>query len=190
AMVRQWGGECVARKRLPDDPGLLESAAEGALGAADLVVVTGGASVGEKDYSRSMFGRLGLELIFLKVAIKPGKPVWLGRSAGRLILGLPGNPTSALVTARLFLAPLLLKLGGAETSKAWNWVRAPLFADLAAGGARETFLRACWNGGAVCPLSDQDSGAQRALAKADVLVRRGVDAPALGAGELATILDF
>ena len=190
AMVRRWGGECVACKRLPDEPDVLESAAREALGAADLVVVTGGASVGEKDYSRSMFSRLGLEIIFSKVAIKPGKPVWLGRSADRLVLGLPGNPTSALVTARLFLAPLLLKLGGGHADMAWNWVKAPIFGDLALGGGRETFLRACWKGGAVDPLSDQDSGAQRVLAKADLLVRRAIDAPALGAGELVEVLDF
>ena len=190
AMVSRWGGECAERKRLPDEPEVLESAAREALGAADLVVVTGGASVGERDYSRSMFSKLGLELIFSKVAIKPGKPVWLGRSAGRLVLGLPGNPTSALVTARLFLAPLLMRLGGGEADKAWNWVKAPLFSDLGVGGGRETFLRARWRSGAVHPLSDQDSGAQRALAGADLLVRRAIDAPALGAGELVEILDF
>ncbi|MBL7599169.1 molybdopterin molybdenumtransferase MoeA, partial [Escherichia coli] len=87
----------------------LEHAARAALDAADLIVVTGGASVGEKDHAKTMFGPAGLEFIFTKVAIKPGKPVWLGRARGKLVLGLPGNPTSALVAARLFLAPLLLR---------------------------------------------------------------------------------
>ncbi len=190
AIARQWGGKCIECRRLPDEPALLESAAGEALSAADLVIVTGGASVGEKDYSRSMFDRFGLELIFSKVAIKPGKPVWLGRSLGRLVIGLPGNPTSALVTARLFLAPLLLQLGGGEADKAWNWQKAPLFNRLTAGGSRETFLRAGWKEGLVEPLADQDSSAQRALASADLLVRRAVEAAALDAGELVDVLDF
>ena len=86
------------------DPKKADAAAE-ALAGADLVVVIGGASVGDRDHSRSMFAGKP-DYLFPKVAIKPGKPVWLARIGGKLVLGLPGNPTSALVTARLFLAPL------------------------------------------------------------------------------------
>ena len=86
--------------------------------AADLVVVTGGASVGEKDFAKAMFAPSGLELIFSKVAIKPGKPVWLGRVGDKLVMGLPGNPTSAMVTARLLLAPLVAGLGGRRAGPA------------------------------------------------------------------------
>ena len=102
------------------------AAAAEALAAADLVVVTGGASVGEKDFAKAMFEPAGLELIFSKVAIKPGKPVWLGRAGGTLVIGLPGNPTSALVTARLLLAPLLAGLAGRDPAAALRWRTAPL----------------------------------------------------------------
>jgi molybdopterin molybdotransferase len=189
-MADQWGGDCIGGHLVPDDPAELERAAGEALSAADLVVVTGGASVGEKDYARSMFDRSGLELLFSKVAIKPGKPVWLGRSAKKLVLGLPGNPTSAMVTARLFLAPLLLQLSGAAASDALSWQWVPLANSIGAGGDRETFVRGSWSNGSVIAASDQDSSAQLALATADVLIRRVPGAPALGSGQLVEILDF
>ena len=187
ALGEQWGGACVGRSRLPDDPIQLEAAARDALGKADLVVVTGGASVGEKDFAKSMFGA-GLELLFSKVAIKPGKPVWLGRAGGKLVLGLPGNPTSAMVTARLFLAPLIAGTSGLEPSLRWK--AAKLAAPLPACGDRETFLRARWSDDLVEPLGFQDSGAQLALAQADVLIRQCPNTPAVAAGDDVPILDF
>src|SRR3546814_3652734 len=98
------------------------------LAQADLVIVTGGASVGEHDFAKPMFASHGLHLVFSKVAIKPGKPVWLGRAGGTLVLGLPGNPTSAMVTARLFLLPLLAALQGQTTRDVLRWRRLPLAA--------------------------------------------------------------
>jgi len=190
AMAAQWSGAPAGRYRLPDDSGVLEHAARAALDAADLIVVTGGASVGEKDHAKAMFGPAGLECIFTKVAIKPGKPAWLGRARGKLVLGLPGNPTSALVAARLFLAPLLLRMGGGDPSSALRWRESVLAEGLPAVRDRETFVRACWAGNRVMPLSDQDSGAQRALAAAELLVRRGIGAPARAAGETVDVLDF
>src|SRR5690606_34890236 len=117
-----------------------------------IVVVTGGASVGEKDYARAMFGPAGLELIFSKVAIKPGKPVWLGRAGGKLVLGLPGNPTSAMVTARLFLAPLLAGAAGEDPASALGWRPAPLAGDLPPCDSRETFHRGTWCEQGVAPV--------------------------------------
>ena len=172
---------------MPDDPARLEAAARDSLGKADVVVVTGGASVGEKDFAKSMFGE-GLELLFSKVAIKPGKPVWLGRAGGKLVLGLPGNPTSAMVTARLFLAPLIAGMSGLES--ALRWKQARLAAPLPACGDRETFHRARWSGDAVELLSFQDSGAQLALAQADVLIRQRANTPPVAADEEVPVLDF
>ena len=117
----------------------LEQAAGEALDAADLVVVTGGASVGEKDFAKAMFEPHGLDLIFSKVAIKPGKPVWLGRAGGRLVLGLPGNPTSAMVTARLLLAPLARRPRRPRPARRSRWRRFRSPTPLAACGDRETF---------------------------------------------------
>lgn len=190
ALSEQWGGECVVRMQIGDDRQMLERAGQEALEAADLVVSTGGASVGEKDLAKAIFELAGLELLFSKVSIKPGKPVWLGRVAAKLVLGLPGNPTSALVTARLFLAPLLCGLTGRELSVALQWRKAALAAPLPACGDRETFVRARWAGEAVQSLGEQDSGAQRALAQAELLVRRLANSPAAEAGDAVEVLEF
>lgn len=190
ALIAQYGGEVVGRRRLKDDPARLEAAAAEALDAADLVVVTGGASVGEKDHARAMFGPAGLELVFSKVAIKPGKPVWLGRARGKLVLGLPGNPTSAMVTGRLFLAPLVAGLSGETGGGFMNWRPARLGAGLGACGDRETFHRAAWREGRVHPLTDQMSSAQKALAAADVLIRRRRGEPEAAAGDEVETLAF
>lgn len=191
AMASDWGGRTISRKRLGDDPVNLSEAAMQALDRADVVVVTGGASVGERDYARSMFAEAGLELIFGKVAIKPGKPVWIGRASGKLVVGLPGNPTSALVTARLFLAPLIAGLSGRDPQEALSWSPRPLLNGLPACGDRETFHRgALASTGEVELIANQDSGAQKALAAADVLVRsRAGDASKL-AGEQVETLRF
>lgn len=189
-LVRAWGGDVVRRARLADVPEALEAAAEAALAAADVVVVTGGASVGERDYARSMFASSGLEEVFTKVAIKPGKPVWVARAGTRLVVGLPGNPTSAMVTARLFLAPLLAGLAGRDPLSALAWRDAILATPLGAVGPRETLERARRVDGGVAILGNGDSGAQAALAEADVLIRRFASAPAAAAGETVQILDF
>ncbi len=190
ALIARYGGEVARRLRLKDDPAPLKAAAATALDEADLVVVTGGASVGEKDYARAMFAPAGLELIVDKVAIKPGKPVWLGRARGRLVLGLPGNPTSAMVTGRLFLPPLIAGLSGETAGAALHWRRARLGAALGACGDRETFHRAAWRDGCAYPLTDQDSSAQKALAAADLLIRRRPGEPDAAAGDEVETLDF
>lgn len=190
ALVRQYGGEVVDRARLKDDPVALEQAAARALEQADVVVVTGGASVGEKDFAKSMFANHGLVLIFEKVAIKPGKPVWMGRAKGRLVVGLPGNPTSALVTARLFLAPLIAGLSGGDPAAAQAWRLESLMGELPDVGGRDTFLRGASESGGVAPLSNQDSGAQAALVLADRLIRRTAGAPASQRLTLVQVLDF
>ena len=190
ALVADWGGEDVNRRRLADDLPAMREAAGEALAGADLVVVTGGASVGERDFAKAMFEPHGLELVFAKVAIKPGKPVWLGRSGERLVMGLPGNPTSALVTARLLLTPLLAGLCGRDPAEALRWRRAPLAEPLGPCGGRETFVRAAREDGKARPLPNQDSSAQKTLAAADLLIRRPADAPAAGAGDLVEVLEF
>jgi molybdopterin molybdotransferase len=190
ALATQWGAEMPVRSRLRDDLASMHEAAASAVRLADVVVVTGGASVGEKDFAKAMFEPLGLELIFSKVAIKPGKPVWFGRVADRLVLGLPGNPTSALVTARLLLAPLLAGLTGRGIECALSWRPLALAHSLGACGDRETFHRARLRDGAAEILSFQDSSAQKALAQADLLVRQRVGTPRAAAGDLVDVLEF
>jgi molybdopterin molybdotransferase len=190
ALARDWGAEPGERVRLPDIIAEMNVAAATAIERADLVVVTGGASVGEKDFARAMFEPLGLKLLFSKVAMKPGKPVWLGRAGRVLVLGSPGNPTSALVTARLFLAPLIVGLAGRDPAAALRWRTLPIGTRLPACGSRETFVRARWDGQAAEPVSNQDSSAQKALAGSDLLLRRRANAGATEPGTLVDALDL
>lgn len=190
ALVREWGGSIVETHRLRDDLPVMERIAAQAIESSDLVVVTGGASVGEKDFAKAMFEPAKLELIFSKVAIKPGKPVWLGRLGRTLVMGLPGNPTSALVTARLLLAPLVAGQSGRDPMEAMRWQAAKLATALQPCGPRETFHRARWSGRDVELLAGQDSSAQKLLAEADLLVRQRAGSPGIRAGEEVEILDF
>lgn len=188
ALATECGAEVVWRGTHRDDlPGLTGLAGR-LLALADVVVVTGGASVGDYDFAKAMFAPHGLELAFSRLAIKPGKPVWLGTAGGRLLLGLPGNPTSAMVTARLFLRPLLTVLQGGEVAESLVWRSLPLAAALPATGDRETFVRAVWNAAGLRPVTNQDSGAQAALAGADWLIRCPVGTPALAAGAMVSAL--
>lgn len=190
AMVRQNGGDVVLRRLVADDPAAIATAVTDSLAAADLLVMTGGASVGERDHARQVLDGAGLDTVFAKVAIKPGKPVWFGRVGERLVLGLPGNPTSALVTARLFLVPLLAGLGGGDPRAALGWREATLASCVAANGDRETFLRGRWEQGRVALFPNQDSGAQHVLAQAELIVRRPIGATALLAGASALVADL
>jgi len=190
ALAAQWGAECIGRTRVRDELAAMQALACAAIDDADLVVVTGGASVGEKDFAKAMFEPLGLQLVFSKVSIKPGKPVWLGRAGEKLVIGLPGNPTSALVTARLFLAPLLAALTGRPADEALRWRTVPLGSPLGPCGSRETFHRARWVGDRAEILAFQDSSSQKALAEAELLVRQYADSRALEPGSQVEGLDF
>lgn len=190
ALARNWGGRIASRQRLKDDLPALVRAAAVALDDAHVVVTTGGASVGERDYAKAMFEPFGLKMLFEKVAMKPGKPVWVGQVGDRIVVGLPGNPSAAMVTARLFLAPLLAGLGGLRLEDALAWRTAPLSAALTSCGERECFHRGRSGLDGVRPLGSQDSGAQKELAAADQLIRRRPGARALSAGELAEVLTF
>ena len=184
------GIEVLRSERLADQPDRLSEAASRAVVDADIVVVTGGASVGEKDYARTMFGPGELDYIYPKVAIKPGKPTWMARVGKTFIVGLPGNPTSALVTARLFLRPLIFGLTGQAPETA-TVLRPLVCADaLSATAGREVFLRAYLSNGEAHLFSKQDSSHQTNLAKADLLIHRGANASALPPGALVDVLDF
>lgn len=189
AAMARWGGAVIDTSLLPDHLPTLRSAAARALAEADIVVVTGGASVGAHDHARAMFGER-LTMLIDKVAVKPGKPVWLARSGagGPLIIGLPGNPGSAYVTARLFLAPLLAGLGGGDPLDMLTWQELPLGAALPPVGDRDLMTRAQLIDGTLHPLDNQDSGAQAALALATHLIWQRAGAVRAEAGALARAL--
>lgn len=182
------GADVTSRTICADEPHKLCAFAGELLAAADLVVVTGGASVGERDFAKASFAAHGLALAFEKVAIKPGKPVWFGRCGKALVLGLPGNPASALVTAALFLRPLLARLQGGQAGHQWRTL--PLVGPLPPTDERETFIRARWDEDGLTPLGNQDSGAQSPLAQADWLIRCPAGQPALPAGTMVRALAF
>ena len=121
-------------------------------------------------------------------SLLPGKPAWLGRAQGKLVLGLPGNPTSALVTARLLLAPLLTAMQGRSAEDALAWEPAQLATTLRECDQRETFHRAALSAGDVSLIGFQESHAQKALAEADVLLRQPANSPAIAAGQTVQVL--
>jgi molybdopterin molybdotransferase len=112
ALAEHQGAVCPPPDRLPDDPAATEAGLATALETADVVIVSGGVSVGPHDHVKPALARLGVEEIFWRVALQPGKPTWFGRRGDTLVFGLPGNPVSAVVTFSLFVAPALAKLQG------------------------------------------------------------------------------
>jgi molybdopterin molybdotransferase len=114
ALTRRAGAE-VRCERVPDERGATEAAIARALGEADLLILSGGVSVGPHDHVKPALHENGVEEVFWRVALRPGKPTWFGvrRSDDTLVLGLPGNPVSAYVTFTLFAAPALARLQGA-----------------------------------------------------------------------------
>ncbi len=168
---------------VPDDLEALAQALEQA-SQADVIVTTGGASVGDHDLIRPALANWGAKLDFWQVAIKPGKPLLVATKGRHLVLGLPGNPVSSYVTAFLFLMPLLRHLLGARAALPCA-LPMRLAGPASAGGDRREFLR-----GSLTPQGDievltmQQSGALAAMAAADVLIDRPANAPALPAGTL------
>lgn len=185
-LIRHWGGEAIDLGIARDNP---DSVGE-ALGRGsncDLIVTIGGASVGDHDHFRRVFADRDGQFSFEKIAVKPGKPTWSGRLGKQVYLGLPGNPVSALVMARLLLKPALARMLGQETTTVFHPARTR--APLDANGPRETFVRARHLGdGEVEPMAKQDSSVVTALARATCLIRREIGAEAVPAGSAVEIL--
>jgi molybdopterin molybdotransferase len=159
---------------------------------ADVLVTIGGASVGDHDLVAPVLTARGMTLSFWKIAMRPGKPLMFGHLGQTRILGLPGNPVSALVCARLFLVPLLLALLG-QSVEASSPLKARTAVELEANGAREHYMRARQRRGEdglplVSPVRSQDSSLLSPLAEADCLLVRAAGAPAVPVGGLVSIL--
>ena len=154
---------------------------------ADLLVTTGGASVGDHDLVRPAIEAAGGSIDFWRIALRPGKPMMAGRLNGAVVLGLPGNPVSAFVTATLFVRPLIAVLGGAREPLP-NATSAILGEALPANGARTDYLRAELRDGRLFASTIQDSSMLLTLARSSCLIVRPVDAPVATAGDSADIL--
>lgn len=189
AFAARWGAEASLSRPVQDDDAALGSVMADM--DVDLLVTVGGASVGDHDRLKPVARGFGADLIVDGIAMRPGKPLWLGRfPSGRLVLGLPGNPVSALVCAELFLAPLLAALQGGRVELIAE--HATLGAPLEANGPREHYMRALRSPGEVpsnvIPAVAQDSSLVRVLAGSDALIRRPPFAPALAAGEMVELI--
>jgi molybdopterin molybdotransferase len=165
---------------VPDSLDELAGTIDGA-GDVDVIVSSGGASVGDHDLVRPALEAVGASIDFWRVAIKPGKPLLVATRGPQMILGLPGNPASAYVTAYLFLLPLLRAMMGAAEPLP-RPLRAQLASPMARGGSRMEFLRATWDGNTVTLDPLQDSGALSPLSRANALVVREAGADAKPAG--------
>lgn len=189
-MARQWGAAIDEPLLLRDDAIAIGDHVSASSARSDVLILAGGASGGDRDYSRGALAAHGLDIVFAGVAIKPGKPIWYGRIGRCHILGLPGNPTAAITVARLFLVPLLLALGGARFSDGLAWQSLPLAASVPAGGDREAFLCARLDGARVHVSERQSASAQLFLGQVDLIVRRAAGAAELAAGAEVEVLSF
>ncbi|MEO6255428.1 MAG: molybdopterin molybdotransferase MoeA, partial [Sphingomicrobium sp.] len=142
ALIKCWGGEALLYPILPDRLDEITTALRTAARLCDIILCVGGASVGKRDLMRpAVVAAFGAKFEFERIAVQPGKPCWHARSAAaKLVLGVPGNPTSAYVCAHLLLQPLFEVLLGRQHGQALR--RAYLAAPLPANGPREQYLRA------------------------------------------------
>ncbi|HEY9909481.1 MAG TPA: gephyrin-like molybdotransferase Glp [Thermosynechococcaceae cyanobacterium] len=140
ALVRQLGAEPVLLGIVPDDRVALQRAMKQAIDQADVVLSTGGVSVGDYDHVEEILAALKAEIPIRAVAIKPGKPLTVATFSTTLFFGLPGNPVSALVTFWRFVQPALRKLSGLAHSWKPNFVTAKTRQELRSDGQRETYL--------------------------------------------------
>jgi molybdopterin molybdotransferase len=186
AFVTAAGGEPVI---LPIAGDSLAAIAQGAAAArgADMLVTTGGASVGDHDLVQPALETLGLKLDFWKIAMRPGKPLMFGALADLPVLGLPGNPVSAFVCAVLFLRPAIERLSGLPGDPPATET-AVLDAALKPNDQREDYVRAVLRDGVATPFPVQDSGMLKTLARADALIKRPPFDPARAAGEPVMVI--
>lgn len=186
AMIEAAGGHARMLPIARDNPAALRLAFELAEGA-DMVVTIGGASVGDHDIVAQVAAEMGLERAFYKVAMQPGKPLMAGRLGDALMLGLPGNPVSAMVCGQVFLLPALRVLMGLPAAPAPR-AQARLRGPLGPGGAREHYMRADLRDGLIMPHARQDSALLSVLSSANALMIRPIGDPPRAAGDIVEYL--
>ena len=191
ALIEAQGGEPMSLGIAQDTTESLVTLARTG-SAADILVTVGGASVGERDLVSAALRSEGMELDFWKIAMRPGKPLLYGRLGHQRVLGMPGNPVAALICGLVFLVPMLHRLLGLREDDRGPH-EAVLGQALEANGPREHYMRAgsTWRPGGerlVAPLAAQDSALMADFARADCLIVRPPDAPALAPGSRVTII--
>ncbi|MEP2030022.1 MAG: gephyrin-like molybdotransferase Glp [Paracoccaceae bacterium] len=154
---------------------------------ADLIVTIGGASVGDHDLVGDVAQDLGLERSFYKVAMRPGKPLMAGRFGAAAMIGLPGNPVSAMVCGHVFVAPMIRAMLG-QTLYTADLKSAPLAAPLGPNGPRTHYMRAVMKDGKMTAADQQDSSLLTVLAESNALLVRAPHDPAREIGEVVQYL--
>ena len=188
AFIEAQGGEAVDFGTVGDTLDAVESAAQQLTGF-DIVVTTGGASVGKHDLVAQGFGNQGLDLSFWKIAMRPGKPLLFGRFSSGLFLGLPGNPVSSLILALLVLRPMMRKMMGLPTDLPRQ--QATIAHDLPANDQRRDFIRATrLSDGTIDARARQDSSMLTTLLGAEVLMDRPAHDAPLKKGATVQVIDL
>ena len=180
AYIEGLGGGARLLPTVRDRVSSLIQAFEMAKGA-DLIVTIGGASVGDHDLVGSTAAAQGLERSFYKVAMRPGKPLMAGRLGDAALIGLPGNPVSAMVCGRVFLKPMIHRMLGLPVDEPLH--TATLTHDLAQGGPRAHYMRAQVTGGMMTVHAQQDSSLLHVLTASNALAVQPPHAPPRKAGE-------
>ena len=193
AAVQSYGGEPFNLGIAPDEREQLKTMAEGARGA-DILITTGGASVGDHDLVQSVLGEIGFELDFWKIAMRPGKPLIFGSIGDTQVLGLPGNPVSALVCALIFLRPAIFRMLGLANHGLTEF-SARIDRDLAANDERQDYLRSTLrteeNGKlTVTPFERQDSSMISLLVQSEALIVRSPHDPPVASGDRVKVIPF
>lgn len=194
ALARTEGAETrdfgVARDTVDDIVAMIRKARDW---GADVLVTTGGASVGEHDLVQRALRTEGMDLSFWRVALRPGRPMMHGRLAKLQVLGVPGNPVSSYVCSFLFLVPLIRTMSG-RTDPMHVRERAILGRDLPGNDEREDYLRAVLSRGpdgqVATPVTLQDSSLMAPLSRAGCLIVRAPHTPASASGTVCEILKF
>ncbi|MEO6396811.1 MAG: gephyrin-like molybdotransferase Glp [Devosia sp.] len=176
-----------------DDKSALEKALLGALDyGVEVLITSGGASVGDRDFMQEVLRDLGVSLDFWKILMRPGKPLMFGTRGKTLVFGLPGNPASALVTATVLVRPALRLMTG-HTDPFWPFMGVPLAASLPPNGERRHFVRGTITRNEigfleVVPIAETDSNHSTSLAQADALIIQPENDPGMQAGEIVEII--
>jgi molybdopterin molybdotransferase len=188
AMVRHGGYEVARLRRVRDHRGALRSALSAALRCGDVIVVTGGVSVGDRDYLREVLEALRVTEVFWRVRQKPGKPLYFGRRSGRLVFGLPGNPASVFTCFYLYVYPALRRMSGAGEELPLR-VRRVLDAAVTRDPLRWRFLKAVSPSGAntVSALPAQGSHMTSSLARTNAFIEVPPGDGEIAAGASVTV---
>jgi len=185
AQAERAGAQITLRAKVPDDRETTEAALAGALESADVVLISGGVSVGPHDHVKPALHALGVEERFWRVALRPGKPTWFGLRGRTLVFGMPGNPVSAMVCFQLFARPALRTLQGAspEAARATARLAAPVTLSPTRLEAVRCRLRTTEEGLEAEPTGDQGSHRLSSMLGADCLALVGPGEGELAAGE-------